>query len=76
MVAAPDPYDFSGLLAMGRSELREAYCETVSELATTHERVAYMKITGTPSDRYEYEGIREALTEKKWLILKLMEDVE
>ena len=77
MASSPDPYDFSDLLAMGRSELRVELAQCVAELATMHERCAFIKATDPKSPEYnEYAGTRDALNEKKWLIMKLMEDAE
>lgn len=76
MASSPDPYDFSDLLTLGRSELRQELALCIAELATFHERVAFIKATDPKSaELHEYTGTRDALNEKKWLILKLMEDV-
>jgi hypothetical protein len=75
MASSPDPYDFSDLLHASRSELRAELTRTVAELATTFERIAFIQATAPKSDeKYEYTGTRDALNEKKWLILKLMDD--
>lgn len=72
--SAPDPYDFSDLLTMGRSELREHLVQTVSELATMHEHVAFIRATSPHKDEYiEAAGHRDALVEQKWLILRLLD---
>lgn len=77
MASNPDPYDFSDLLVMDRSELRVELAQCVGELATFHERVAFVKATDPKSpELHEYTGTRDALIEKKWLILRLMEDAD
>jgi len=77
MASAPDPYNFSDLLDMSRSELRKHLAQTVAELCTAHEQTAFVRATSTYKDEYfEYAGHRDALVEQKWLILKLMEDAE
>jgi hypothetical protein len=77
MAANPDPYDFSDLLDLGRSELRKELAATVAELATAIELTAFIRVTSNHKDEYyEYAGHRDALTEKKWLIMKLMEDAD
>lgn len=74
MAANPDPYDFSDLLHMGRSELRRELAQTVAELATAYELTAFVRVTSPHKDEYlEHAGHRDALNEKKWLILKLMD---
>jgi hypothetical protein len=75
MAANPDPYDFSDLLTLGRSELRDHLAKTVAELCTMHEQVAFLRATSPHKDEYlEAAGHRDALVEQKWLILKLMDD--
>lgn len=77
MASSPDPYNFSDLLYMGRSELRAELCQCVAELATFHEKVAFLRATESPKsgEAIEAAGTRDALVEKKWLLLKLMDDV-
>ncbi len=77
MASVPDPYSFSDLLAMSRSELRVRLVKVIEQLATMHEHVAFIRATSTvASERYEYEGHRDALIEEKWLVMKLMEDAD
>lgn len=77
MASSPDPYDFSDLLVLGRSELRAELTQCVSELATKIEHVAFLKCTDPKGwEGIEATGQRDALNEKKWLIMKLMEDAE
>ncbi len=77
MAAIPDPYSFSDLLHMGRSELRYELADTVAQLATYYERVAFLRATdGRGPEYFEAEGHRDALVEQKWLIIKLMEDAD
>ena len=59
---------------MGRSELREHLAETVAELCTMHEHVAFLRATAHNKDEYiEAAGHRDALVEQKWLILRLLD---
>ena len=75
MAANPDPYDFSDLLTLGRSELRQHLAQTVAELCTMYEQVAFIRATATNKDEHlEAAGHRDALNEQKWLILKLMDN--
>lgn len=75
MAANPEPYNFSDLLTLGRSELRVELVRVIEQLCTAHEQFAYIKATSTYKDEIlELQGHRDALIEEKWLILKLMED--
>jgi len=77
MAANPDPYSFSDLLTMGRSELRGELAETVSALCTAIEHVAFLKATsGKSAETIEAEGHRDALNEQKWLIQHLMDTLD
>jgi len=76
VVPIPDPYDFSDLVAMTRSELREQLAVTIAALCTELELCAYIRATdGRTNEFFEREGHRDSLTEQKWLILKLIDTV-
>jgi len=71
----PDPYNFSDLLTLSRSELRVHLAKTIAELCTMYEHVAFIRATSPHKDEYlEAAGHRDALIEQKWLIVRLMED--
>jgi hypothetical protein len=77
LASNPDPYSFSDLLHASRSELREALATTVAQLCTELETCAFIRATdGRNSEYYEHEGHRDALTEQKWLILKLIDTID
>lgn len=77
MAPYPDPYQFADLLDMGRSELRHELATIVGELCTELELCAYIRSTdGRSNEYFEHEGHRDALTERKWLVIKLLDTID
>lgn len=72
----PDPYQFTDLLDLGRSELRRELSVVVAELCTELELTAYIRATdGRSNEFYEHEGHVNVLTERKWLVIKLLDTI-
>lgn len=72
----PDPYQFTDLVTATRSELRQELATIVSELCTELELTAYIRATdGRSNEFYEREGRVASLTERKWLVIKLLDTV-
>jgi hypothetical protein len=68
----PDPYDFSDLPAMSRSELRVELSKVTAELCDCYSTLAFVKTAGDVSEKTEYTALKDILTEKKWLIVNLL----
>lgn len=74
-------YDFRDLLDMDRAKLLETLADTHTVLANLHEEIAYTRATeittaSTPSvkaTRMHMEGQRDAMIEKKFLLIRLIE---
>jgi len=62
---------------MTRSELREQLAIIIASLCTELELCAYIRSTdGRSNEYFEHEGQRDSLTERKWLILKLIDTID
>jgi len=72
-------YDFTALLDLTRPELHVELALAHSALANLCVQVAYLKAEeirgseGAKIRRLEAEGLRDAYTEKKWLIKTLLD---
>ncbi len=72
-------YDFSGLLDASIAQLLAELADCHSALANCHVRIAFLKQEELRAGekkageaRLEFEGLRDAYTEKKFLILTLL----
>jgi mRNA-degrading endonuclease YafQ of YafQ-DinJ toxin-antitoxin module len=75
-------YDFSGLVRSSRDTLLLTLAETHSSLANLHIKIAFLRAEEDrdatqrhhKAQRHDMEGLRDAYIEKKWLIVKLLEE--
>ena len=61
---------------MGRGELLVELADTHESLARLHIDVAYFRSQGDKAEVTQREAIREAYDEKKWLLVKLIDNIE
>lgn len=71
-------HNFDALLIMSRAELLSTLATVHADVANITEQVAFcraqeVRLNERNPDRIVLEGSRDALNEKKWLILKLLE---
>lgn len=73
-------YDFSGLVEASIPTLLRELAVCHSALANLHTRIAFLKqeehregLKHAGEQRIEFEGLRDAYVERKWLIVKLLE---
>lgn len=78
----PDRYDFTDLVHTPKARLYEILAEVHSDLANLHAEIAYARSceatkTGDQAtikaQRYNDEGYRDALIEKKFLLARLLD---
>lgn len=73
-----EPWDFALLVDAPRPDLYRELAATHTELANIHEEIAYNRANETSNPllkpaRYELEGHRDALIEKKFLLIRLLD---
>ncbi len=73
-------YDFTGLVEASTPHLLAELADCHSALANLHTRIAFLKqeehrqgSRHAGEARIEFEGLRDAYGEKKWLLVKLLE---
>ena len=73
-------YDFTGLCEASVPHLLSELADCHSALANLHVRIAFLRQEEdrghkqAKETRHEMEGLREAYTEKKWLIKALLDN--
>lgn len=73
-------YDFTELLHASRRQLLTHLADCHSALANLAVRISFLRaeeIRGTKTareQRVEFEGVRDAYTEKKWLLTQLLKE--
>lgn len=72
------PWDFALLVDADRHTLLKELAATHTELANLHEEIAFNKVAEVEnkalrSARLQLEGCRDALIEKKFLLLRLLD---
>lgn len=78
MAERHEPFDFSGLRHLPYPTLLDEFLETAERLANLHEEIAYLRVSekGSPDYREQriiQEGLRDALIERKFLLVRLLE---
>lgn len=74
-----DPYDYSYLIDLDSDELLRELATAHGELARLHEEIAFIRAAEAVKDvaqkpqRINDEGHRDALIEKKFLIVRLLD---
>lgn len=74
-----EEHDFTSLLTLSREELFRILVETVTYLANLSMRIGFLRAdevrgnTLAKQERVEYESVRVAYEEKKWIIIRLLE---
>ena len=72
-------YDFGGLVEASLPTLLRSLADAHSALANLHVRIAFLRQEedrgnkDAKETRHQMEGLRDAYTEKKWLIKMLIE---
>jgi len=72
------PWDFALLVDADRPLLLKELADTHSQLANLHEEIAFTRVSEMDNPplkgaRYQLEGCRDALIEKKFLLLRLLD---
>jgi hypothetical protein len=80
----PDPlasHDFLSLLPLSRGELVRELLSTSSDIANMSMRIGFLRSeeirdpkSYAKQERYELESVRQAYEEKRWLLIRLVED--
>jgi hypothetical protein len=80
----PDPavhHDFTQLLPLAREELLHELLVTASDLANMSMRIGFLKAEEVrdpkgyaKGERVELEAIRTAYEEKRWILIRLLEN--
>ena len=84
MTGLPDPavhHDFTRLLPLGREELLGELLVCASDLANMSARVGFLKAEEVrdprgyaKQERVELEAVRAAYEEKRWILIRLLEE--
>lgn len=71
-------WQFGELRYLDKNELLNELLDTHQNLANLHEKIGYLRsqelVGATKSERYEAEGVRDAYVEKKYLLLRLIDN--
>lgn len=71
-------WQFGELRYLSKAALLDELLDTHQNLANLHEKIGYLRaqeLSGAAkSERFEAEGIRDAYVEKKYLLLRLIDN--